>query len=67
MPYLRNVLLLFDVLHLGDRSHTIERQYNSRTKEGEEHQEFINLDDSEWCQCVLDFLLTLCTDTSSSC
>ena len=41
------MVLLFD--DVGEKSHTIERQYNSRTKEGEEHHEFINLDDGEWC------------------
>ena len=37
----------FGVLISGDRSHTIERKYNARTKEGDEHHEFVNLDESE--------------------
>ena len=31
----------------GERSHTVQRQFNTKTKEQEEHQEFINLDESK--------------------
>jgi hypothetical protein len=32
---------------VGDRSHVIEKQHNLRTQEREEHQEFVNLDESQ--------------------
>lgn len=31
----------------GDRSHTVEKRENVRTKDRERHQQFVNLDESE--------------------
>ncbi len=43
-------LLLCSLSHsLGERSHTIEKHYNARTAEREEHHEFVNLDESRLC------------------
>ena len=40
---------------LGDRSHTIEKKQDLRTKDMEQHQEFINIDESKYislCVCL---------------
>ena len=34
-------------LSAGDRSHTVEKRSNAKTEEREEHQEFVNIDESE--------------------
>ena len=33
--------------HINDRSHTIERRVNTKTDEREEHQEFVDMEESE--------------------
>lgn len=33
--------------HPGERSHTIEKRENTRTKDLEQHQEFVNMDESK--------------------
>lgn len=46
----------------GDRSHTIERRKNMKTKEQEQHQEFINLDDSEFDFTRISLVITTSFD-----
>lgn len=35
--------------HIGDRAHIMERSRNRRTGDREERQDFINLEESEYC------------------
>ena len=48
---------------VGDRSHTVSKKYNYRTKEAEQHQEFVNLDEGELAstQTLINSLNSLIT------
>ncbi len=44
---------------LGERSRTVKKNYNYKTKEAEQIQEFVNMDEGEWNSSCGDYCETI--------